>query len=121
MSGFKIDDFRCDHCERVFEDITAPGGLRNTRLCRCGEIATRIISAPAVQTIETHMRSATDSRVDAHGGYHDYNLRDLKTGAVPYITSKAQKARIMREKGVVEMGSVPADRERSRKGTIYST
>lgn len=120
MSGFKIDDYRCDHCERVFEDITAPGGLRETRLCRCGEVARRIISAPALQTLETHLKGAQDTEV-RHGGYFDYNLRDLKSGRVPFITSTAQKKRIMREKGVVEMGSVDGDRERSRRGTIYST
>lgn len=119
MSTWKIDDYECA-CGARFESITQPNGLRNTRNCRCGEIAHRIIGAPSVKTLETHLRGAEDSKI-THGGYFDSNLRDLKTGKVPFITSVAQKNRILREKGLVEAGSLDCDRDRqrSRKNPIH--
>lgn len=112
--ALKIHDFECPFCGERFERLH---DAREVVLCACGHVANRLMSAPAVQTVDTHMRGAKDTEI-RHGGYHDYNLRDLKTGAVPFITSVAQKKRILRDKGLVEMGSIDADRD--KRGRIYS-
>ena len=67
--------------------------------CRCGQNMVRVISKPVIQTISTHIPGKSDG-----GGYFDYNIRDRTTGQPTYIHSKGQKARLLRERGLVECG-----------------
>jgi ribosomal protein S27AE len=114
--ALKLNDFECPKCGYIFESLHEHD---ETIHCGpCGAVATKLFSAPVVQTIETHMRG---TNMVSHGGYFDHALRDRKTGKYPFITSKAQKDRILKEKGFVEVGptDVGRQRERDKQRRIY--
>ena len=88
---------------------------------QCDMLAERILSMPVVQTIATHLRG-TDL-CDGQG-YLDHNLRDRRTGKVPYITSLGQKQKLLKERKLFEYGPDTQDRradeDRSRKRKVFS-
>lgn len=103
---------------------------RRDDLKRCPECnleMDRIPTIPTVQTINTHMKGVSGRNASDGMGYYDYNLRDRKTGQVPYITSLDQKRKLLKSKGLEEVGddmSLPGaakrrdDEKRERKKTL---
>ena len=84
----------------------------------------RVPTIPVVQTINTHMAGVNGKHATDGQGYFDYNLRDRKTGIPPYITSLDQKRKLLKSKGLEEVGddmSLPGaakrrdDEKRERK------
>lgn len=70
--------------------------------CGCGERMKRIVSMPTIHTVNTHLRG---TKLGDGMGYYDSNLRDRRTGKVPYITSMDQKRKLLRERGLFEYGN----------------
>lgn len=119
----KLRDFRCDGCGHVHELLTDSSDDKRYIACDCGGTAERIISMPAVHTLENHMRGTGEG----HGGeYLDYDLMDRKTGAPARITSVRQKERLLKERGLFIKGEHPnrkrwAKRPHSVSGTATAS
>jgi hypothetical protein len=95
--------------------------------CKCGLEMDRQMSAPVIQTVATHARGFKGKNACDGQGYYDYNLTDRATGKPPYITSLDQKRRLLKEKGLEEVGddmSLPGaekrrdDERREGRGTV---
>jgi len=120
-------DFECPggHCEIVVRDIDRRDDLY--RCQECGLEMERVPSMPTIHTVATHAKSFKGKNACDGQGYYDYNLRDRRTGKVPYITSLDQKRRLLKEKGLEEVGddmTLPGaakrrdDERREGRGTV---
>jgi hypothetical protein len=90
-------DFRCSRCLLTWETLARPDAIV---VCdNCGQPAQRLISAPAVIA----------DNLDARSYYDD--------GLGARITSRSQRKRLMREKGVEEVGG---STRHGARGTIFS-
>jgi hypothetical protein len=111
----RLHDFECPECgvwEALIDDD------RRTTFCGCGLEATRIISAPAIHTLETHMRgyqahSAEEQWAPGHGGFRDVNLTD-KAGNPQVYSSLAEKNALLKKHGLA-VKEPNKDRFRKRK------
>jgi len=86
----------------VVDEIRAIDRRDELLLCpECGLDMTREFTIPVIHTISTHMMGTglTDGQ-----GYYDNNLRDRKTGEVPYVHSIGQKRKLLKERGLFEYG-----------------
>ena len=98
----RIYDYECEDCG-VFEKLVEAIDEKVT--CECGKPAVKIMSAPAIHTLETHMRgyqaaSSDENFAPGHGGFRDVNLCDPVTGKPAVYSSLAEKKRLMKEYGV---------------------
>jgi putative FmdB family regulatory protein len=78
--------------------------------CGCGKVMERAISLPTIHTINTHLRG---TNIGDGMGYFDSNLRDRRTGKVPYVTDLGTKRKLLKERGLFEYGNeLPAAKQR---------
>lgn len=89
--------YRCPDGHET-EDVSTIARRRASLACDCGKVATRVLTAPRVHTVETHF----GARNTSCGEHYAEDLMDPKTGKVPVITSLAQHKRVMEERGVFE-------------------
>jgi len=91
----------CGDVKMIVRDIDR----RDDQLrCDCGLEMDRVPSMPVIHTVATHAKSFKGKNACDGQGYYDYNLRDRRTGKVPYITSLDQKRKLLKEKGLEEVG-----------------
>lgn len=111
----KIFDYECP-CG-VFEALV--DGSEPQVVCANGHTAVKIMSAPALHTLETHMRGfrpsdSSEQWAPGHGGFRDVNLCDPRTGKPAVYSSLAEKKRLMKEYGV-QQKEPTRDRFKKRK------
>ncbi|HUT59106.1 MAG TPA: zinc ribbon domain-containing protein [Phycisphaerae bacterium] len=111
----KIHDYQCQnghiHEQIVYNDERA------TTCKTCGAEAGRIISLPAIHTLETHFRGSRET--NAHdGSYYDENLMKPHTNEPVLVKSMAHKRQLLKERGLYEKGESPA-RTKAQKKTVY--
>lgn len=90
----KIHDYECEHCDVRWEQLVEEHEVVGCG--RCGDEAKKIMSAPAIHTLETHMRGyrgdgAEDAYTPAHG-FRDPNLTDEHGKPVVYSSLKEKNA-----------------------------
>lgn len=98
----KLHDYECEPCGRQFEALVDSYG-EPVFCCNCGELAIKIMSAPAIHTLETHMRgyrgdSAEENYVPAHG-FRDVNLTD-EAGRPMCYNSLKEKNQLLEQRGL---------------------
>lgn len=75
------------------------------------------VSAPAVHSIESHLRGTT---INGSGGeYLDENIADPVTGKPTVIKSLAHKKQMLKRYGMEEKGE-NRERQKALKRTVYS-
>lgn len=114
----RLYDYECEPCGRTFEAMVE--AYDEAVFCNgCGGLATKIMSAPAIHTLETHMRgyqphSAEENFSPGHGGFRDINLCDPVTGKPAVYSSLAEKKALMKKFGV-QQKEPTKDRFKMRK------
>jgi putative FmdB family regulatory protein len=114
----KLYDYECDNCGEQFEALVS-GYDEMVFHEPCGAPGTKIMSAPALHTLETHMRGFRPTGSDeqwasGHGGFRDVNLCNPRTGKPAVYNSLSEKKRLMKEYGV-QQKEPTNDRFRKRK------
>jgi putative FmdB family regulatory protein len=102
----KLHDFECEECGLGFEALFEGGPTKPILAAACpacGGKAPKIMSAPAIHTLETHMRgyrgsSAEENFVPAHG-FRDVNLTD-EAGKPMCYNSLKEKNQLLEQRGL---------------------
>jgi putative FmdB family regulatory protein len=82
-------------------------------VCGCGDEMERLLSLPTIHTVNTHL---IGTNIGDGTGYFDSNLRDRKTGKIPYISDMGQKRKLLKERGLFEYGNdLPAAKQRDER------
>lgn len=114
---YKIYDYECDACGRLAPDTLVEGDVPQIA-CACGQPMTRIISMPAIHTIETHLRGQRETT--GYGGeYFDENLMGQDDTEPVRVKSLAHKKQLLKERGLYEKGEHPG-RVKAHKRRKYS-
>ena len=119
----RLHDYECTECGRVLEILVDTEG-DDTPL-HCGHEMERLISAPAIHTLESHMRGyrtgpGDEKFVPSYGEFRDENLCDENGRPMTY-TSPREKQRLLKERGLYEKGPVKeADKRRSERRMIFT-
>ncbi len=99
-----IFDYDCERCGTVDEHFFVGGALiPETLVCgRCSGPTVRIMGAPMIHTVETHLRGIRDPGISSDsGGYWDPNIVD-RSGKPQYVRSLAHKRALLKENGLSE-------------------
>lgn len=88
----------------------------------CHRRATRIISAPTIHTLETHLRGVRDPdiKVNQDGSYQDPNIYDRARDEFPVITSLKHKKETLKRLGLYEKGDAPGRAKAAKKRVTVS-
>lgn len=109
-----IFEYDCEPCGIVDEHFFTGGAIipDSLRCAKCGGPTVRLISAPAIHTIETHFRGTKDPgiKVDS-GGYWDPNIVD-RSGKPQFVRSLSHKRRLLKENGLTETPRSEAAQDR---------
>ena len=122
----KIFQWSCPAGCGEFEAITEGSELASCPECSLAD-CNKIITAPAIHTLESHFRgmrgdSADEQFVPGHGGYRDLNLCDKKTGEPLVYNSLKEKRELLKKNGLFEKGPAkdPQHIRRSKRRMLFT-
>lgn len=107
-------EFECDACGYT-EDVLRKIDERDNHVecVACHGAMARGLTRPTIHTVSTHLMG---TNVGDGQGYFDHNLRDRRTGKIPYVTDLGQKRKLLKERGLFEYGNdLPVAKERQDK------
>lgn len=118
----KLRDFECEPCQGTEEVLVE--GDEGANCPVCDRPMTRIMSAPSVHTLETHMRGYRDDSDGVwrpgHGEFLDENLCD-KAGNPQTYSSLSEKRKLLEKHGKFEKGPKPKNlKKRSERPMMFT-
>ena len=125
----KAYDYECERCDVRFEVLVEADD--DVYCGQCEEPAMRLMGAPAIHTLETHMRGyKNDNGVDGHTGqgywnpgfgeFIDENLTDPKTGAPARYRSLKEKEQLLQKFGKFAKGDAGKPKPRSQRPLYFT-
>ena len=117
----KLKDYECRKCERLFEVLDEEKYLKETIACECGAKADRLMSAPGIHTLETHMRGTRGFETECDGSYLDHELCASGSGKPTLVKSLKHKKQLLKDHGLYEKDNDERIQTKRRKASSIQT